>query len=462
MNRKNILISIVLTIIILSGCSNRKEELTEDNISKQQTPSQNMQSAGRLSKSDEENVEENINGYNIEDDQMITQNSEAVEGNKISNLNQRLKTQILGSIDTKSTDTILEVYQTMLPEGIQEDIQYPYYNINFDYFLITADNESEIRENPTLNSSVIAMVKNLDKVSLYQRVQGEWVDDSDMWYRVGILEGDQLKEGYIHSILGTPRNYRFDKMKDAINGLLQEVNQGELHFISNYKNLNGAPPQKGNAEVDEYGYRVFHSAPAYQEANTNSDYRYIPDGILVRIIDETDEFYHVNVPTFGSAYYVPKKYIDSATTLSKLNHVIVVDRSQQNQASFEIGENGLSLVSYTMSSTGLPGNSSYETTLGSFKAIEKKDRFLYLKKDSQEIAGYAPYAIRFTGGAYIHGVPVEYKYENGQKNEPGTIEYLHTIGTYPRSSMCVRNYTSHAEFLYNWMDIKNGAVIVIE
>jgi hypothetical protein len=97
-----------------------------------------------------------------------------------------------------------------------------------------------------------------------------------------------------------------------------------------------------------------------------------------------------------------------------------------------------------------------------FKALEKKDQFLYLKDGSDEIAGYAPYALRFSGGAYIHGVPVDYEIIDGQKKDPGIQEYLHTIGTFPRSHMCVRNYTSHAKFISDWMDTKTGAVIIIE
>jgi len=251
-------------------------------------------------------------------------------------------------------------------------------------------------------------------------------------------------------------------MLDAINDLKQQVDQGELHFVSNYKNQNGTPPQEGNAAIDEYGYRVYHSAPAYEQADTASTYRYIPDGMLVRMLDENGEFYHVNVPTFGGDFYIQKQYIDTNVTLSQLNHIVVVDRNQQNQASFELNENVLSLVSYTLASTGIPGEFSYETTLGIYKAIQKRERFEYLKSGTQEIAGYAPFALRFTGGAYIHGVPVAYEEENGERVDPGLIEYVHTIGTFPRSSMCVRNFTSHAEFLYNWIDTKTGAVIVIE
>jgi len=451
-------------MVTVAGCSYRRDVPPGQtpNSGQQQTPSQNMQREDKLAKSDKENVEENINGYDIEDEQRITKTTDRDEQNKISFLSQAQKIQVLNSIGPKKINTILEEFQTVLPDEIIDSIQYTQYDMAYDYFLVTADNGSEIRENPAPDAPVIAKVENLDKVSLLQRAEGKEFDDSDIWYRVGFQIGDQIEEGYIHSNAGKTRNFRFDKMLDSINDLKQQVDQGELHFISNYKNQNGTPPQEGNAAIDEYGYRVYHSAPAYEQADTASTYRYIPDGMLVRILDETGEFYHVNVPTFGGDFYIQKQYIDTNVTLSQLNHIVVVDRNQQNQASFELNENGLSLVSYTLSSTGIPGEFSYETTLGIYKAIEKRERFEYLKSGTQEIAGYAPFALRFTGGAYIHGVPVAYEEENGERVDPGLIEYMHTIGTFPRSSMCVRNFTSHAEFLYNWIDTKTGAVIVIE
>ena len=463
MYKKITFIFIIIFTLISSSCAYIREvPPNETPAPEQQTPSGDNKSKDNLAKSDKEDVEENINGYSIEDDQRITEDIDRDEENKISFLSESDRTQVLNSIGPKKMNTILEVIQTDLPEEVKEAIQYTKYDISFDYFLVTAENGAEIYENPASDSSIISKVENLDKVSLLHRVEGKIFNGSDIWYRVGYKNGDQIKEGYIHSTSGTPRNFNFDKMVNSINELKEQINQGQLNFISNYKNQNGAPPQKGDSGVDEYGYRVYHSAPAYEQADVNSNFRYIPDGILVRILNESGEFYYINCPTFGGNFYVPKKYIDTNSTLSQLNHVIVVDRTQQNQASFELNENGLNLISYTLSTTGIAGDYSFETTLGSYKVIEKKDRFQYLKSGTQEIAGYAPFAIRFTGGAYIHGVPVAYEEKDGEKIDPGTIEYMHTIGTFPRSSMCVRNFTSHAEFIYNWIDIKNSAVIVIE
>ena len=96
-----------------------------------------------------------------------------------------------------------------------------------------------------------------------------------------------------------------------------------------------------------------------------------------------------------------------------------------------------------------------ETPLGLFLIQEKKSRMVFLKDGSSAVGGYAPYASRFTTGAYIHGVPV---------NVPRTamIEYSYTLGTTPRSHLCVRNATSHAKFVIVWAPVEQALVGVIE
>ncbi|MDR5658435.1 L,D-transpeptidase family protein [Serpentinicella sp. ANB-PHB4] len=455
--RKMIIFAIVM--VVMTGCAALERPTEEE----QTDPGPNQEVTDRskedkLAKTDEEAVEENINGFDIEDDVEITEE----EASRITNISQQQKEALLENIGSKEMNTVLEQYESILPEGVNDAIEYLKYNLTFDYFLITAEEGVIVRENPVPDGEVVEEIESLHKVALLQRVEGDAIEDSNIWYRVAFESEGELKEGYVHSNTGTPRIFRFDSKQQAVGELLNELEQGELHFISNYKFENGVPPQNGDEALDEHGYRFYHSAPAYAEADLESDYRYIPDGMLVRVLEEVYEFYRVFSPTFGGEFYVPRQYIDLDNTLSQLNHVVVIDRNQQNQAAFEVTENGLNLISYTLSTTGIPGDFSFETTLGSYKAIQKRDRFQYLQSGTQDIAGYAPFAIRFTGGAYIHGVPVAYEEENGEKIDPGLIEYLHTIGTFPRSNMCVRNFTSHAEFLYNWMNIEDGAVIVIE
>ena len=442
---KNKIIILILLIISLVACTHNEE---------------NDRKEVDLRNVDREDIEENINGYNIDEDERITHNASNGDKNIFPQFNQRLNTQTL-STDNINDIMVLEEYQSILPNGIRDKVSYTYYDISYNYYLITREEGIEVRDHPSENGITMGNLNYLDKLSILQRVQGEIYNGTDIWYKVIFPIDDELKSGYLHSSSGVLRSYRFDEMYNAVRALMGELEQGQLNYISNYKNINGNPPKKGDALVDEHGYRAYHSAPAYSEADINSEFRYIPDGMLVRILNEGKDFYHIDVPTFGSGFYVPKQYMDTNNILENLNHVIVVDRQIQNQAAFEISDDGLNLISYTLSTTGVSGEKSYETTLGSYKALEKKDSFYYLGSGG-EIAGYAPFAIRFTGGAYIHGVPVAYIIENEERYDPGLNEYLHTIGTFPRSSMCVRNYTSHAEFLYNWIDMDNAAVIVIE
>ena len=78
-----------------------------------------------------------------------------------------------------------------------------------------------------------------------------------------------------------------------------------------------------------------------------------------------------------------------------------------------------------------------------------------IKTGSAATGGFAPYASRFNNGGYIHGVPT---------NAPATgiIEYSYTLGTIPRSHMCVRNATSHAKFIFEWAPVNETIIFVLE
>jgi len=96
-----------------------------------------------------------------------------------------------------------------------------------------------------------------------------------------------------------------------------------------------------------------------------------------------------------------------------------------------------------------------KTPVGMYLLQEKKSKMFYYKDGTTVIHGYAPWASRFTNGAYIHGVPT------ADPKAP-IIEYSWTLGTVPRSHMCVRNASSHAKFIYDWMKPLNSLVIVID
>ncbi len=185
--------------------------------------------------------------------------------------------------------------------------------------------------------------------------------------------------------------------------------------------------------------------------------RYGRDGALVSFLGETGSFYRVSPVSIEGEWWVPRRYVKLLSDSTQFNHVVVVDRGDQNIATLERLEEGTwAIRSMNPATTGMHRPPyAQETPLGMFVVQQKKSRMVFLKDGSAATGGYAPYASRFTNGAYIHGVPV---------NVPRTamIEYSWSLGTTPRSHMCVRNATSHAKFVYDWAPTERSLVIVIE
>ncbi len=269
------------------------------------------------------------------------------------------------------------------------------------------------------------------------------------------------------------RSFQFSKMAEAIMPVKSALEKGTVAYIDNYKNRNGAAPYYNGKSTDALGNLRSASAPGYYDSSGNGDFRYIPDGTLVLVLRETDSLSEVALVGEESeiSYFVPQKYVASDDPLLSLDKVIAIDRSNQNIAAFEAIPKGeqealsaeWKIVSYSLATTGKEGKYHQPTPLGYYYAIEKKPQFYYLKDGTDEIEGYAPYAIRFTAGAYIHGVSTAYQYaEDGSRIDPGINEYSSSIGTVPLSHKCVRNYTSHAKFLYDWYEHGRTVVLVIE
>ncbi|WP_432204969.1 L,D-transpeptidase [Cetobacterium somerae] len=264
------------------------------------------------------------------------------------------------------------------------------------------------------------------------------------------------------------REFQWEKISNKLDNLdkFQSENT-EFGTLRNYKNINGYPPlareevtQKysngASTTKDKYGIRRNQSIPLYIEGQMDKPERYALDGSLISILANDSNYYKVKVENIDGEWLVPRRYVE-ALEVKKFPRVVVVDRKNQNITTLEKDGDIWKIRSMNPASTGLDKPPfKLATPLGVFVVQDKRFKMDYLKDGSStEIEGYAPYASRFSGGGYIHGVPV---------NLPRTemIEYSSTLGTTPRSHMCVRNATSHAKYVYNWAQTKKGIVIVIE
>ncbi|MCR1898976.1 SH3 domain-containing protein [Irregularibacter muris] len=459
------LLMIILMSLSIIGC-NIVRRLPENPPAQQEEQGKDSSEKSKGNQPENhQNIEENINDENIEEDKELTEKARREKRTEEDNVISPEDIQKDGNQSNQGQGQIqvLEEFNTTIPDRVTLNLKYDQYAIPLDYFLVTTETLN-IRKEPHSSAPVVYQANYFEKLNVLQRVKGEFLPNyqSDNWYKVALKEGDKIQYGYVFGSLGEARSFHFDKMLNEVNKLQERVLNNDMAYIYNYQNVRGLPPAHNGNTADDYKRNQDQSAPGYiDEAKT--DFRYFSDGMLVSILEDNHEFYKVSTPSFEGQYWIPKKYVHFGNAPKEITKVIVIDDTNQNEAVFELIEGKWNIISYTFATTGVADEYKYETPKGHFMAIQRREQFLYLKDGTNQIAGYAPYAIRFSGGGYVHGVPVDYQFTpEGEKIDPGHQEYLFTIGTTPRSHKCVRNYTSHAKFLYDWMEIGKGAVIIID
>lgn len=262
----------------------------------------------------------------------------------------------------------------------------------------------------------------------------------------------------------TTREFQWDKIRERLTWL--ESTQREpatWSILQNYRNKNGEAPLVRNYHRDSYrriadslGVERFQGIPLYFPTDTSVPELYGRDGSLVKHLEDYTNFIKVASVHTGKEWMVPRKYIETIADTVVFRKAIFVDTKNQNIATMEhVGDKWL-VRSMNPATTGLHRPPyAQETPPGIFVIQEKKPRMIYLVDGTTETGGFAPYASRFTNGGYIHGVPVNAPRKN-------LIEFSPSLGTTPRSHMCVRNATSHAKFIYDWAPIAGTLVFVFD
>jgi hypothetical protein len=282
------------------------------------------------------------------------------------------------------------------------------------------------------------------------------------------------------------RSFQIETAFNRVKALKKIADLDNTTRIANYNNAAGkAPTQPGGKSVDSLGNSRDQSAPAYISPDTASAFTYAPDGTLCMVMGTVGNFVEAYFPGWDEVRYVPSKspkgksYLVPGDPVSTLTQAIVVDRKNENVMVFEYDGSQWNIVSMCFVSTGKKGGAYQPTPLGDFfteKHVGKRlgiGEFFYFPDGTPEtdaaghakFEGYAPYAIRFTAGAYLHGMPMGAHYDATDKlviSRRTSEVYGNFIGVYPASHMCVRNYTSHAKFMYSWVKDGQAAVIVMQ
>ena len=373
-----------------------------------------------------------------------------------------LEPDVVDSSDETSKSAIEKDDPSDVTSEIKEpevafQLKYDKYPLTYTYLLV--QNETvNIRRGPFMTEPVLRAVSRNEKLNYI-----ETVTNDSKWYHVTWQENDQQLFGFINADVVTKRIFQFDKMHEAVLKAEKVADDGPLTYINNYHNLKGYAPLYQGEELDKIGGRRSQSAPGYPDPADLNEFNYLGDGTLVRVLSSGSQYTRVALVKDERVYFVPNKYIVTPAAVTAVKKAVVIDRANQNEVVFEKIGQEWKVISYTLATTGTTGKYHQPTPLGYYYGIEKRERFYYYKDGTTTIQGYAPYTIRFAGGAYVHGVPVNYKFNSeGGRVDPGRIEYSKTLGTVPLSHKCVRNLTSHAKFLYDWYTPGEVIVVVIE
>jgi hypothetical protein len=271
-----------------------------------------------------------------------------------------------------------------------------------------------------------------------------------------------LADTYVYQ--KTNREFQWDKIKEqlAYTDQLRTINQGTWGILQNKSNVHGEPDltrehnrDEYNTATDSYDVERTQAIPLYLATDLKVPERYARDGSLINITGEQDKFVIATVKDMDGEYYIPSKYVHTINKPDFLK-VIVVDRLNQNISTYEKVGDAWKVRSMNPCTTGAHHPSLQKPTpLGLYVIQMHEAKMPFYVDGTTRIAGYAPWASRFCQGAYMHGVPV---------NLPHTdiIEFSSTLGTIPRSHMCVRNAASHAKFIYDNFAPEQTLVYVIE
>ncbi len=339
----------------------------------------------------------------------------------------------------------VKTYDNKIPENIKVDLKYNGEDLPelLDYIFVKTK-VGNVRKSATGSSQVIYQLPFNHKLEVMEKIN-QTGTSKQFWYKVKTPNGI----GYISSIYCEERVFRFDKMMSRINDVekfIAENNASGTELAS----TNSYVPNPYNKDMlrkkDKYGTSLDQNIIA----EYNDELIYIPDRSILSVISEGKKEAKVKVegiPEFPLT--IEKKYISRRPKVADgFNKAIVADIENQNLAAFEKVNNEWILVSYIYGKTGIESLLGFETPRGSFIVPVLKYEMGYRGTYGEDL-GIARYAIRFSGGGYLHGTPVDYAEEPNK--EFFLLQKETGLGTFKGTRKCIRNTESHAKFLFEWI-----------
>jgi len=362
----------------------------------------------------------------------------------------------------------------------------PLYEKNIEYngklppldYLFT-DSKANIRSKPSINGKILGKTKVKEKIEVLGTIKGDRIKKNRVWYKV------RYKNyiGYLHFSVIIKRTFRFKEMAKRVRNLdlfiaKSKKNNWSIERVIQY---NPGSSEDEGTPTDMYGNRGEQSITGiYTNPNGENSLRYLSDERIVSIKKRNTLKDLVMIPDSMRIYKIETGKTQKIDVDDGIDRVIVIDLSNQNQGIFLKKNDVWQLISYSLITTGRNNNrSSYETPKGYFlvgntvrqvifpyeEKVKKEDlggevvenitEKGLIEEDYEVVKKYsrANYGIRFSGGGYIHGIPLKDDTVKNLGNEKAVKERKEratiTLGTYKRSHKCVRSSEDHESFLYH-------------
>lgn len=340
--------------------------------------------------------------------------------------------------------TTMAIYDNKIPKNIVINEKYSGGHPDvLDYIFIRA-RVANLRDLPTTKGKIIGKYSYDTKLKALEKVEC----DGNIWYYVEDSKGNK---GYISANLVRKRTFRFQKALDKIHELedfLKEENASGRELASTNSYVPNPNNQNFKRQKDKYGTALDQSSVAVSVVDNEEIY--IPDRAILSVIEKGETTSKVKVASIPEELIVPNSAISrNPKVQSEFSKVVAIDISNQNMMVFEKDpEIGWNVISYVYSKTGIESKLGFETPKGFFIAPVAKYIMPY-NSETGDKEGYARYAIRFSGGGYLHGTPINYDEEINKEFFMKQKE--RTLGTFTGTRKCIRTTEDHAKFLFDWV-----------
>lgn len=350
------------------------------------------------------------------------------------------------------TKTLKEKYENIIPMSVHVNIMNNEAEPEYLNYVFIKSIDAPIREDSSIYSKEIVRFPFNTKLKVLEKVES----NGNEWYKIELKDKNEKKvQGYISAMLVTFRKFKFEEMNNRVHKL-SEFLQSEAAKGKELVSVNTYVPNPSNQNMsrakDKYGV----SADQNAKASHNGETIFIPDRSLMSIESAKGNDVYVNALSIPEkSLKVNKNVITRYPEVSaNFRKAIVIDLENENQGIFQKNSEGQwELISYTLNKTGMESTLGFETPRGYFIVPVLKYEMGY-RDEYNNAAGMAKYAIRFSGGGYIHGTPVNF--EENINRDFFLREKDGTLGTVEGTRKCIRNMESHIKFLFDW--VTNGKV----